>query len=437
MHLYADNPHYVELRGKPVLLVGSGEHYGAVLNAAFDYRPYLDSLAGSRLNLLRIFSGTYREMPGEFGIKDNNLAPALDDFLSPWERTENGRFDLTRFNEAYLARLHDFMRCASEREIVVEFSLFCFWYTARLWEASPMHPVNNLQGVGPVDKERVYSLRENALLSYQDALVEKLVTELNGYDNLYFEVCNEPYSRHDHSAYLDWQYHIAEKITSVEQDLPNQHLIAINFQNRTQRIPYRHPAVSVCNFHYATPDAAKENYHLECLISDDETGFAGQIAFPYRCEAWSFMLAGGGAFDHLDYSFTCDHPDGKGPIEGNTPGYGGEDLRAQLGFLRRFLEEHEVWKMVPFGEIFAWNAGILPAQVMGIPGELYLAYFADNRPGSTQMLALPGGKYDIEWINPVTGNTFGRLAVDHLGGYVRVELPSHASDLLMKVKNLT
>ena len=41
MRLYPANPHYVEFRGRPVLMVGSGEHYGAVLNTDFDYLPYL------------------------------------------------------------------------------------------------------------------------------------------------------------------------------------------------------------------------------------------------------------------------------------------------------------------------------------------------------------------------------------------------------------
>ncbi len=71
MKLYAANPHYLEYQGRPLLAVGSGEHYGAVLNTAFDYIPYLDELARCGLNQLRIFSGIYRELPGEFVIADN------------------------------------------------------------------------------------------------------------------------------------------------------------------------------------------------------------------------------------------------------------------------------------------------------------------------------------------------------------------------------
>ena len=42
--LHPENPHYFLFRGKPAVLITSGEHYGAVLNLDFDYRPYLDEL---------------------------------------------------------------------------------------------------------------------------------------------------------------------------------------------------------------------------------------------------------------------------------------------------------------------------------------------------------------------------------------------------------
>ena len=43
--LHPDNPHYFLFRGKPTILITSGEHYGAVLNLDFDYSKYLDTLA--------------------------------------------------------------------------------------------------------------------------------------------------------------------------------------------------------------------------------------------------------------------------------------------------------------------------------------------------------------------------------------------------------
>jgi len=73
--LHPDNPHYFLFRGKPAVLLGSTEHYGAVLNGDFDFAPYLEELQSKGINLTRTFSGVYREVPGSFNIKDNTLAP--------------------------------------------------------------------------------------------------------------------------------------------------------------------------------------------------------------------------------------------------------------------------------------------------------------------------------------------------------------------------
>jgi hypothetical protein len=55
--LHPGNPHYFRFRGKPAVLITSGEHYGAVLNRAFDFGKYLDTLAADNLNLTRVFAG--------------------------------------------------------------------------------------------------------------------------------------------------------------------------------------------------------------------------------------------------------------------------------------------------------------------------------------------------------------------------------------------
>ncbi|HYN01887.1 MAG TPA: hypothetical protein VE359_05550, partial [Vicinamibacteria bacterium] len=38
--LHPENPSYLSFRGKATVLVGSGEHYGAVVNLDFDTRRY-------------------------------------------------------------------------------------------------------------------------------------------------------------------------------------------------------------------------------------------------------------------------------------------------------------------------------------------------------------------------------------------------------------
>src|SRR5215469_17155324 len=110
LSLHPDNPHYFLFRGKPAVLMTSGEHYGAVLNRDFDYVPYLDELRARKFNLTRTFSGVYREVPGSFGIVDNTLAPASGRYLCPWARSDTpgagdsgNKFDLTKWDAEYFA----------------------------------------------------------------------------------------------------------------------------------------------------------------------------------------------------------------------------------------------------------------------------------------------------------------------------------------------
>src|SRR5262245_43562881 len=125
--LHSDNPHYFLWRGRPTVLITSGEHYGALLNLDFDYVKYFDELKAHGLNLTRTFSGAYREVPSSFGITDNTLAPKPQRYACPWARgsqpgsSDGGaKFDLTKWDAAYFERLKDFMHQARERGIVVE-----------------------------------------------------------------------------------------------------------------------------------------------------------------------------------------------------------------------------------------------------------------------------------------------------------------------------
>src|ERR1043165_6385642 len=79
--LHPDNPHYFLFRGRPTMLITSGEHYGAVLNLDFDFKKYLDTLQKDGLNLTRTFSGIYCENDKAFNIKGNTLAPLAGKYI--------------------------------------------------------------------------------------------------------------------------------------------------------------------------------------------------------------------------------------------------------------------------------------------------------------------------------------------------------------------
>src|SRR5207237_9992784 len=75
IRLHPKNPHYFLFRGKTVALISSGEHYGAVMNADFDYRRYLAALEADGMTYTRLCGGSDRETRGKaFGIQRSPLA---------------------------------------------------------------------------------------------------------------------------------------------------------------------------------------------------------------------------------------------------------------------------------------------------------------------------------------------------------------------------
>jgi hypothetical protein len=439
LSLHPDNSHYFLFRGKPAVLIGSAEHYGAVLNLDFDYVRYLDELAARELNHTRTFSGAYVEPQGAFNIEKNTLAPAPKRFLSPWARsTESGyanggnKFDLTKWDDAYFSRLKDFVGKASERGIIVEFALFCPFYEEVQWNLSPQNADNNVNGLGRVSRTDVYTLdRNGGLLAIHDALVRKVIDELRGFDNLYYEVCNEPYFG---GVTMDWQRHIVDVIALAEKELPHQHLISLNIANGSKKIEDAPSGVSIFNFHYASPpDAVAQNFGLKRAIGDNETGFKGTADTHYRMEAWEFLIAGGALYSHLDYSFAVGHEDGSFQYPPTQPGGGNAGFRERMRHLKRFLNRFDYLKMQPDNTVLK---GGLPekgrARALVEPGRQYAVYLFGG-PQARLKIELPGGEYDVEWISPRTGKSEQRGKLSHPGGEATLESPTYDPDVALRV----
>jgi hypothetical protein len=441
LQLCRENPHYLEFRGRPMLLIGSGEHYGQLLNLDFDYDRYLHGLQRDGMNQTRVFSGTYREIPGSFGIAENTLAPVPGRLICPWARSDTpgyvhggNKFDLSRWDDAYFARLRDIVEQAGRRNVVIEMVLFCFLYNDDLWAASPMHAAANVNGIGDVPRSEVYTLRHPRLLKAQEDVVRRIAAELRGYDNVYFEIMNEPYCNWDLVDFRDWQHHIIDVLAAEEKALGARHLIAQGIYNRRRRIVEPHPEVSIFNFHYTDPGAVGDNYHLNCAIADDETGFEGTICLPYRREAWQFILAGGGIFSHLDYSFTVAHPDGTAPIAEGQPGFGGPEWRRQLGILRDFMKPFDLTRLHPSPETLPEHAHIAyTSQILADPGRAYAIYLHGGAPQVKLRLALPTGRYRAEWVHPITGAATEVAPFNHTGGLHSLLSPEYEQDMALKV----
>jgi hypothetical protein len=292
----------------------------------------------------------------------------------------------------------------------------------------------------------VYALKHEDLTEVQLAFVQKVVGELKDFDNFYYEVANEPYFG---GITMDWQHRIVDVIVEAEKDFPQKHLISQNIANGSAKIENPHPAVSIFNFHYCVPpDAVAENYGLNKVIGENETGFRGSADVLYRTEGWDFMFAGGGLYNNLDYSFTPQHPRGDF-LDYKSPGGGSPKLREQLGVLKRFLDEMEFVRMAPDNSVIRGVSPELSARVLVESGRAWAIYLhvpLPNKPQpeelqaalregieATLRLELPAGRYKAQWINTLTGEVAHEEAFSHESGPRELGSPRFDNDIALSV----
>ncbi len=463
IRLHPENPHYFLYKGKTVAIISSAEHYGAVLNLDFDYRKYLETLAEDGMNYTRIFTGTYFEIPGEsFNIQKNTLAPEKGSVITPWPVVTGPpgkiKYDLSKWNDAYFERLKDFIRLAAEKDIIVEVTLFSSIYADEMWNICPQNPANNINTGHELDRRDAQTLNNGKLFAYQAALVRKMVHELNGSDNFFFEIQNEPWADRQVPVYnivnkedlvpndwglkadfadeasMAWQDSLASIISAEEKNLPKKHLIAQNYTNYKAPIPWVSDYISIINFHYDWPEAVEWNYQYNKIIGFDESGFAGPGDKVYRRQAWKFMLSGGGLFNNLDYSFFAGHEDGLG--KNKAPGGGSKTLRIQLKALSDFLHGFELEKLHPDYTCVERSRGLIPF-VLSDGNKAYAVYLrAIGTTGTTLALRTGKGTFKVNPFNTITGSYAEPVTLRAENGVLEIDVQIPEGELALKIVRL-
>jgi hypothetical protein len=112
--VHPDNHRVFLYQGKPMKILTSAEHYGAVVNGDFDYDVYLREMQRTGQNMTRVFA-FYRETADGSGgdirsmVKANTLAPDRSAAILSVQRVSGhgkalnglGKFDLDKWNPAY------------------------------------------------------------------------------------------------------------------------------------------------------------------------------------------------------------------------------------------------------------------------------------------------------------------------------------------------
>jgi hypothetical protein len=163
-------------------------------------------------------------------------------------------------------------------------------------------------------------------------------------------------------------------------------------------------------------------------------------------------MAGGGLFNHLDYSFTVGHEDGTfGPLPATQPGGGTPALRSQFRILHEFLMGLDFIHMAPARDVLKSvtpeGAGV---RVLAEPGRSYGIYvYHVKRKGEGEdrgkfvvatgaqraalTLDLPAGKYSAAWVDTKTGDERGKEKFTHAGGDRVFNAPEHSEDIALRI----
>jgi hypothetical protein len=150
-------------------------------------------------------------------------------------------------------------------------------------------------------------------------------------------------------------------------------------------------------------------------------------------EGWQFILAGGGLYNNLDYSFVATHEDGTFIYPAKQPGGGNPDFRKQMKILKDFIHQFDFVRTKPDNSIIK---GGLPekakAYALVEPGKQYAIYiFGGSR--ADLALDLPAGNYRVEWLNPLSGNVDKKERLKHSGGTANVLSPDYKQDIAVSI----
>jgi hypothetical protein len=430
------NPHYFIFQGKPTILITSAEHYGAVINKAFDYVPYLDALKEHGLNYTRFYPGAMFETIDKF-ITGNPLGPKPQDLIVPWARSDQpgylvggNKFDLDRWDPAYFARLNDFLTKAAERGIVVEICFFNSQYSDT-WPISPLYYENNIQGEGKCEWRDAQTMKHADLVRREEDYVRKITQEVNKFDNVILEICDEPSSIGTGVALAGpWVSDLLGVARNTERDLPQKHMVAQEVEGSFGG-PMdfsTDPRLSIITAQYLWGPEPGANggemggmraldykYDLNKPIELNETdwypwGYRGDKIAASRVEAWEFIVGGGAGFNHLNGLFTPADPAGKSPDNAR--------LLGALQNLKDFMYSFEFLKMHPDKSFIVSGLPASHAYSRGMsePGKQYALYIhhSSERRGSyivspgnyheTLMLNLSPGNYQADWVDPERGS---------------------------------
>lgn len=477
LRIDTENPHYLEFRGRPLALISASEHYGSVINRPFDFERYLDDAVAHKITMTRTFL-LYRELQSARN-PSSPCKPESPDFISPFLRKGPGKaldgepvYDLDSWNPEYFDRLHRFLEAASKRGIVVELTVFSNSYSPDTWALSPFRAENNLQHVGAIEWEEYITLKDKELVRRQEIYARKIIQETSHYDNVYYEICNEPgggIAGHATPEDVDaWQREMARVMRDEMHRLHKPHLLSGQqaFTYAAQNAfpmdaTYATDTVDIANDHplpnthldgktfemgnfmskelmlQQVGDYCRSAYaHNKPSVLDEDNAasmYRDTIGWTiHRKRAWTALFSGC-HYDYIDFSITVGNEIGTPQSQAG--------IRSWMEHLSTFIADYDLMHSRPNTD---WIHGVpehLAISALVSSGGDYVAYLGDARevtdPSAGQSiegtitLNLPSGAYNLLLYSPVTGEASPGIKIQG-GANQKLALPSFREDLVIR-----
>jgi hypothetical protein len=394
---YSANPHYLaDAGGRPLLLIGDYT-WGTFSDTGYDYKAMLEEIAAHKQNLARVWlwwgSGNFPEPHNK-----THISP----YLRPGPGTANDglpKYDLDQFSPAFFERLQHVCKAARDRGITLQLVLFDAWMIkhGNLWKLHAYCRDNNVNGVdgdpaktgkGMDGKHGFCSMGNPASLERQKAYIRRVISAVDRFENVLFEIANENFYN------KDWEGHLCEYIHEYEKDRPQKHLVMpLDLPN------HGYGGIQTYDLRKMHRQILKALALNQPIIFDTD-GLGNPDDSTVRKAMWTAFVSGANT-DYLDDSM---QPDGK--HHGNFRGTSRETLRRQLGCLSAFAHKTRFWEMHAadnrlmsgFGFVFASDREMV-------------AYFPE---GGASILDLSLHKVArARWYNPRNGEY---RAIPYAGG---------------------
>ncbi len=216
---WEENSWYWQFNGEPVLLLGASSDDNLFQWTADRLVPHLDSMVEAGANYVR-----------------NTMSDRCDRGFEvyPFYKMEDGKYDLSKWNNAYWDRFEFFLKETEKRDVIVQIEVWDrFDYWDKYWLPHPYNPGNNVNYTAaesgltgeypnhPASNQQPFFFttpnqqNNEVLLNFQKMFVEKMLSISLEFNHVLYCIDNETAAEEEWAIY--WAGLIKEKATEKEK----------------------------------------------------------------------------------------------------------------------------------------------------------------------------------------------------------------------------